>query len=446
MVVRQNILISNSNKSNSTNLSNDIQLKFPSTLFFKAPQVLELVSYDLNNEIGIFGNTNNVIIISYIDNTHIYRSHVVTIETFPTTTTDYLLAQDIKTSLNNYTYINYPLVFNVQESTVELVLTNFLIERDSTTTVYTITCNLPCTISFQHKDSIGPLIGFGNGIYSNTTIITGSSTQSITTYHYIDVYNESGSTTPAVYPNYNDINCKMALFDSTGTYIINPTNNNDLTISLNTTVGLSQYKNIEQILLLIENAMNNYSGYFTPAAVFKVSYSYENKKIKIINTSGAKFGIGFDFTRINIPNGGLTSGSMHSILGFKQKSYINLTEIVSDEDPLIFEDAFADDYLLICSNITAGASDINTIGIGSGNNIKNNNALFSIPLRYSKHFIPTNINAFRINISNSPFSLGYKNKKYSDANPNIVNFYLRLLSGRHIPCNSYYTMQLAFEY
>ena len=192
--------------------------------------------------------------------------------------------------------------------------------------------------------------------------------------------------------------------------------------------------------------MNKYSSYFSPAANFKLTYDNETSKVTIINTTGAKFGIGFDFENMNIPNSGKTSGSLHSILGFKRKSYINVVSLVSDYETQTYENVFADDYLLICSDITSGASDLNIIGIGNADNVKNNNALFAIPLNDVSHFMPVNNIYYKVDISNSPFSLGYKNKKFSSSNPNLVNFYLRLLSGRHINANSNYTMQLSFDF
>ena len=142
----------------------------------------------------------------------------------------------------------------------------------------------------------------------------------------------------------------------------------------------------------------------------------------------------------------ITSGSLHAILGFKKKTYLNVVSIISDYESQSFENIFADDYLLICSNITSGASDLNIIGIGNADNVKNSNALFAIPLSQINHFSPQNNLFYKIDISNSPFSLGYKFKTFTADKPNLVNFYLRLLSGRHIVAGSNYTMQLSFDF
>lgn len=762
-MIRQNVLLSNANKSNVYNLNNDITLNFPTNLFFKPPQFIELLNMDLNAEINLFGNTNNSLYIVYKGRTHlIYIKYEVSLKT------DYQLAQAVKLALNNpvdpnnptisLPYIGNDLTFDVKESAIENVVTNYKIERESFTTAYTITCTNLCTINFNHKDSIGSILGFGNGTYENVKNISGTSTQSISAYNYIDIINASGSTTvgnPAgPFPNYNDVNCKMVLYNSDKLIIPNKYKSQDTTISLNLGLGTKQYENIGEVLDLIEDQLNDYKTEFTPNANFLVSYDNLISKISIKNTTGAKFGIGFDFSNITkdrimsssngttwastpaitnndwnslaygtingsdvlvaistsgtgdrimravdstnfwytvsspadynwdsitwspdlllfcavassgntnrvmtSPNGltwtlrtsasnndwrsivwggaigqkkfvavsssgtnnrvmtssdgitwtsqvsaannywtsviwspelglfcavassgvgnrvmtspdgitwtsrnasddynwqsitwspalglfcavassgvihrvmtssnginwarrnaaadnnwmsvtwspalglfcavaasgtynrimysnngtawtailkapinmdwnsiiwangninsfvsvgssfGNSSGSLHYILGLEQKSYYDLSDIISLTDILCYENIFADDYILICSDIVNNATDLNVIGIGNADNIKSNNIIFAVPLSQSKHFRPIDSSYYRINISASKFSLGYKNKKFTATNPNFVNFYLRLLSGRHITCTSQYTMQLSF--
>ena len=764
-MIRQNVLLSNANKSNVYNLNNDITLNFPTNLFFKPPQFIELLNMDLNSEINLFGNTNNSLYVEYKG-----RIHLIYIEFGVSLKTDYQLAQAVKTALNNpkdptnpslaLSYIGNDLTFDVRESAIENIVSNYKIERESFTTAYTITCNNPCKIDFNHKDSIGPILGFGNGTYLDVIEIAGTSTQSISAYNYIDVINASGSTDgndPAgPFPNYNDVNCKMVLYNSAKMIIPNKYKTQDTTISLNPGIGTKQYENIGELLDLIEDQLNDYKNEFSPVANFLVSFDNSTSKINISNTTGAKFGIGFDFSNITkdrimtsvngstwastsaitnndwsavaygtlpvsgndvivavsttgngdrimravdstkiwnsitspadynwtsvtwssdislfcavassgngnrvmtspdgitwtlrtsasnndwrsvvwggstgqkkfvavassgtgnrvmtsadgitwtsqsssannywtsvtwapalglfcavassgtgnrvmtSPNGitwtscatpddydwrsvtwspalgifcavassgvthrvmtssngtlwtrihassdnywtsitwsqplglfcavassgttnrimysnngtnwtsilnapvnmdwnaviwvdgnlntfisvgssfGNTSGSLHYILGLEQKSYFDLTSIVSITDILCYENIFADDYVLICSDIVNNATDLNVIGIGNADNIKSNNIIFAIPLSQAKHFRPIDSAYYRINISASKFSLGYKNKKFTPSNPNFVNFYLRLLSGRHITCTSQYTLQLSF--
>lgn len=763
-MIRQNILLSNANKSNVYNLNNDITLNFPTNLFFKAPQFIELINFDINTEITLFGNTNNTLIIIYKN-----KPYLIIVEFNVALKTDYQLAQAVKIALNNPRNFNDPsiiisyegndLTFDVSESSIENIVTNYKIERESFTTAFTITSTNPCTIDFNHKDSIGPIMGFGNGTYENVTEISGTSTQSISAYNYIDVINSSGSTAinePAgLYPNYNDVNCKMVLYNSDKLIIPNKFKTKDTTISLNPNIGTSQYENIGEVLDLLEDQLNLYKDEFIPQANFLVTYDNSNQKVTIKNTTGAKFGIGFDFSNITkdrimtssngidwrsstsscnndwssvaygtylgkdilvavstsgtgnrvmrsedsisfwtcintpadnnwtsvtwssdlnlfcavsssgnsnrvmtSPDGliwtlrqsasdndwrsviwggspgnkkfvavassgtgnrvmtsldginwisrssasdnywtsitwspllnlfcavsstgsgnrvmissdgitwisqnasdayewrsvtwggtlgnekfvavassgnlnrvmtsidgitwhkhhavaenywtsvtwsginkfvavassgtynrimysddginwtsivkspinidwnsiiwasgnlntlvsvgssfGNTSGSLHYILGLEQKSYFDLTDIISLKNILCYDNIFADDFILICSDIVNNATDLNVIGIGNSDNIKSNNIIFAIPLSQSKKFNSIDSSYYRINISASKFSLGYKNRKFSQNNPNLVNFYLRLLSGRHITSISQYTMQLSF--
>jgi hypothetical protein len=83
----------------------------------------------------------------------------------------------------------------------------------------------------------------------------------------------------------------MVLYDSNKRIIPNKYKEHDTTISLNRGLGTNQYEDIGEILDLIEDQLNDYSSYFTPAANFVVSYDNITKKITINNTTNAKFGI-----------------------------------------------------------------------------------------------------------------------------------------------------------
>jgi hypothetical protein len=441
MSIRQNILLSSANKSIVTDLNNDITLSFPSNLFYKSPNYLELINFDLNCELITLGSSNNTMIVRYKNTLGINKSHTVVVTYTSDIKTDYDLAQAVKTALNAVSYDNYNITFDVQETSIVNVITNFKIEIDSSTTSYNILSTLPCTISFKHKDSIGPLMGFGSGIYENITQINGTSTQSISAYNFVDVFNNSGDT--GIFPNYDDYNCKMCLFDSNGNYIQNPTNSNDSTISIHADVGLTQYESLGKLLITIQNAMNVYSNSFTPAANFSLTHNSITNKITITNKTGASFGIGFDFENINNM---VSSGSLHYVLGFEQKSYINITSIESIKPSLSFENIFADDYMLFCSDISSNSNDINIIGIGNSDNIKSNDILFAIPFTSIKNFSPIDSAFYKIDISNSSFSLGYKNKTFNENNINMVNFYLRTLSGRCISSNCQWNALISFQF
>ncbi len=440
MALRQNILLSSSNKSILFDLNNDIQLNFPSNLFFKAPSYVELVSFDLKCEIKIFGNTNNVIEVIYEDDDGKEHTNIVAIEFAESIKTDYDLAQSVKNSLNNFEYDGITgLEFDVSESTIVNTVTNASVEIDMSTTSYTIKVNKPVTISFVHKDSIGTLLGFGSGVYKNVTTISGTSTQSISAYTSIISYNDS--TLSGEYPNYVDSNCKMCMYDSAGKYIPNKYNTNDTTISINKDGVEKVYDNIGSILMDIEDAMNEYADVFTPPANFDVIYDYSTNKITITNETGARFGIGFDCYR---ETGHQTSGSLNKILGFETRKYTNNITFTSPNVSSSFEHVFGEDYILICSDLMNKSNDMSIIGIGSDDNIKSNDVLFAIPLSKVRNFEPTDSSIYKVDISNSPFAIGYKNKKFNANNPNMVSFYLRTLSGRHITSSCQWSAMMSF--
>lgn len=443
----QNVIVSNANKSNIYDLSNDVILSFPPTLFYSAPKYLELLNADLNIEVNMFGNTNNTLFVIYEGAYYLIvldyiNFKIKTNEEFATCLESALNNPiDPLSSIDPKPYSNNNLTFKVVASSIEHVITNPNPERDATTTAFAIISTEICTLDFNHKDSVGSIIGFGNGLYENKKDFNGISTHSMTAYNYIDIVNVSGDN-DVVYPEFGDINCKMVLFNSDNELILNKNKPNDTTISLNVGEQLMQYSTIGDVLKLIEDQLNTYSSSFTPAAVFEVNYITDLNKITIINTSGAKFGIGFNFN--DIDEIGNTSGSLHYVLGFKQRNYYNIKSITSDQIPKIFDKQFTDDYVLICSDIIESSIDIGVIGIGNADNIKKNNTLFTIPISRISNFMPTNSSRYRICIATSKFSKSYSEKTYSLSNPHLINFYLRLISGRHITCTSQFTMLLAF--
>lgn len=441
---RQNILLSSVSKGVITELNNDISLRFPNKLFYKSPQSLELLYFNLEYDITLFGNTNNQFNIVILDDLGITTDYRVIVDFPPTINLDEDLAALVTTALNSLPIINYSgLTFRCTNTTIENIVTNYQIEQEDYTNIFTITSTRPCTFRFNTRDSIGPIMGFGNGIYPNTDIIEGTSTGSIESYKTIRSFNESGNDV-STFPNSNDLNCKMELYDSDNNLLVNITNpGQDVTISINNTVGNIIYNNIGQLLTTLEYDMNLHANAYTPPAKFQVVYDYEHDRVTIKNTTGAKFGIGFDFTT---SSGVVTSGSLHKALGFLQQTYLGVTEITSIKRAISFQNIFSEDYVLLCSDLVNNNSDINVIGIGNGDNIKSNNILFAIPITEVTSFKPVDSQYYRINIESSKFALGYRDSIFSDTNPSIVNFYLRLLSGRHIKSSTQWSAIMTLNF
>jgi hypothetical protein len=443
-VFRQNIMISSSNKSDISNLNNDINLSFPSTLFFKPPTSIQLVSFDIKLETSTFGNTNNYFIVTINDDTDNITDYHIVPHFNPFIPDDATLATVIETALNFETYENYPgLIFTCTHTSIENIITNYKVEQDDSTSIFNISSTRPVQLQFDVKDSIGPLIGFGNGVYNNITSIEGTSVQSIETYNSITSFNETKST--LIFPNYNDINCKMELFDSDNNHIENIDNPDDCTISLGVGGTSKFYTKIWLFLLDLETELNRYSTSFVPNANFVISYDYITNKVTINNTTGARWGFSFDFSVID--NGSrINSGSMHKILGFEQSTYLGQISYTSVTKSRAFGNTFADDYILLCSDLISNNTDRNVIGISNGNAVKSNNILFAIPLSLSTNFLPNQLDNYTLNIKSSNFSIGYREGKFNENNPAELNFYLRLLSGRHVQSTANWTCMISFTY
>ena len=484
-LVKQNILISSSNKSDISNLNNDITLRFPSKVFFKPPTSIQLVSFDIKSEVSTFGNTNNHFLITLNpDDLGNIRDFNVVPHFNPFIPDDLTLAAVVEAALNcevtefinpsltekvpspnpdvltdSDTYAG--LVFTCVHTSIEIIVDNYKVEQDDSTSIYTITSTRPVKLQFDVKDSIGPIMGFGNGVYDNITNVEGTSVQSIEKYNSISGLNDSIlllDTISQPFPNYNDINCKMELYDSTNTRIPNidhpgtpgsyGTDPGDTTISLGPAGTGAFYKNIWEILEIVESELNRYSASFTPAAEFRLSYDYSSHRVTITNvggTSPARFGISFDFSVIDNGNR-LTSGSMHKTLGFNQETYLGQTTYTSLFPTRTFGNVFADDYILLCSDLISNNSDRNVIGISNGNSVKSNNILFAIPESLASNFSPTNTDNYTLNIESSTFSIGYKENVFDASNPAELNFYIRLLSGRHLQATASWSSLISFTY
>lgn len=432
---RQTVIISNNTKQNISDLNNDVIIQFPSEIFYKNPTNIELMNINIKLDVTLFGYTNNYFKVTVED-----ESFDIVVEFNPTIKNDNDLALAIQNALNLENYPN-DIQFNVFSTNVEIVMTNVEIERDDSTTIFSIAATKPFSANFGHKDSIGPIIGVGNSEYKNVLNIEGHAVNSITSYNFIYSVNNSKSTLS--YPDYDDANCKMILYDSDNNIIDNIDNpTNDTTISINSN-SIQYYSNISEILSIIETEMNLYSNSFTPAAEFILTYDYQTNKVTIENTTGAKFGISFDFiSDLNLE----TSGSLHRILGFEQKKYLGFKSITSIKPSFSYHNIFPEDYVLLCSSLTNDNIDINIIGIGAGDNIKNNQVLFAIPLSEVNSFAPQQLSNYRISINASSYARKYKSEEYLIKGSDEISFYLRLLSGRHIKGSSQWSALLSFGF
>jgi hypothetical protein len=250
-----------------------------------------------------------------------------------------------------------------------------------------------------------------------------------------------------VWTSYNDLNCKMMLYDSTNNPIQNLNYPGfDTTISLHSgTLDIWNYDEIQKFLRDLEKEMNRHKTKYLPYAKFEINYNYNTQKITIKNKTGAKFGIGFNFLKAG---NFITTGSLHKILGFEQEEYLGLTEYTSTYKPLIFDRTFSDDHILICADLIRKDQDnnIDVIGLGNPNFTDMNNVLYAIPLSQCKNFRPINSLDSFIDLSESKFMINDCDIECCNDIPIEVNFYIRLMSGRHLKLTSNWTSTLKIEF
>jgi len=194
---KQNAVINSYNVNIYNQVNNDITLCFNPELFRKKPHKLDLIYFNADCRATLCGNTNNTILVTIIDEFNISTTYVIAVECCHMVMTDQDLADEITRALNNQIYNNYNIEFLCFAMNYENIITNAHIEQEDYTATFTILASNYCTLSFNHKDSIGPLIGFGYGIYDDLTPIlgiTGIHVPSMITYNYIQSYNNSGYT------------------------------------------------------------------------------------------------------------------------------------------------------------------------------------------------------------------------------------------------------------
>jgi len=480
MLYKQSALISSDNIKIYNEFNNDINIEFDKNLFINEPHSLNLTYFNMECSPLLFGNTNDTIQVSFTNNNNIIKTYTIFINNKNNIKTDNNLSKEITSALNNIEYEDYDIEFLCYTLEYDKIVNNINIESDNTLVSYSILATNDCTILFNNKNSIGPLIGFGYGIYNITSSlgIYGILTPSITSYNYIECNNNSGyiqynkicnnhdesfihvlekniqlsniqldnsniikNNGNIIYSNFYDKNCKMLLFDSNNNLLLNLKHPMyDTSISINSKYNNTiYYNNINNILKEIEIELNKFSNFFTPSAVFEVSYDISTKSICIINTTNALFGIGFDFKNYYKLE---TTGSLHKILGFEEKTYLGVRKINSTRKLLIFSNTFSEEYVMIGSNIIDNNNNNNTnsiIPLGPSNITELNNFIFAIPYHLTENYMSNIDNLFSVPLYNSKLNNNNNDKFY-------INFYIRLKSGRHCSILSPYTLLLDINY
>lgn len=437
---KRTFIISNLHRNEESDANNDITITLPDSIFSGKVESINMKHMYIDYSVETIGTSNYEFSIRYPESADPVVVKLDISSSLSTLIyTDIDLANAIAAAINSTVGTN---VFTVYFT--EIITSTNDIYRDNSNllchyTIFTIN-NTNFELDFSSKESIGPLIGFGNGVYSGGYTYKGGNIPPLSAYESIHISNKAYDP---IYPQFDinsDIACKMDLYDASGLLIPNYTNTSDTTISIPILDGYIYSINDFITYLTIE--LNRYSASWTPATQFIITYNYETDKFTITTNNNAKFGIGFRFNR---SNGSNNYGSLHRQLGFDKINYIGYTSITSTSKAKIFSNAYISEYLFVCSDLIKYNYDTSLIVAESGGSASMYESIFTIPIseitNYS--YVPQFDDEHKVRIHASMLAKLY-NEGMTD--PKKINFYLRLSSGRHIKLNTQWSVKFEIEY
>lgn len=437
---KRTFVVSNLHRDAADDINNDITITLPDSIFSGKIDAITMKHLYIDYDVETLGTSNNEFSISYPETSALVKI-VLDLNRYGSgiLRTDVELAELIESSINAALGTT---VFEVSFN--KNILFNRDIYRDNSDMLsnYTITARNSAnfTIDFSSKTSIGPLIGFGNGMYQSNHTYKGGNIPPIYAYESIYVSNKAYDPTFKLYDQPSDFSCKMNLYRSDNTLITNYLDTRDTTISLPIVAGY--INSAHELINYLEIELNRYSPFFD-GAVFQVDFDYETYRFTISNDKDAKFGIGFRFDR----GLGINSyGSLHRCLGFNKQNYLGIKSITSVQTARIFENAYIGEYLFICSDLIKYNHDASLILAESGGAANHYESIFTIPVRLidqNGSYVPVFELEHRVRIQASKLAKLY-NEERDDAK--TINFYLKTSSGRHIKLNTQWSIKFDIEY
>jgi hypothetical protein len=437
---KRTFLISNLHRDKGDGLNNDITVTLPNSIFSGRVDAVNMKHMYIDYSTETIGTSNYEMYITYPETstpTRVlldikgYQADIVN--------TDSDLALLIASSINATIGTT---VFQVYFDSIIISEQDVYRDNSDMLSSYTIFTNNGSNfvIDFATKQSLGPLIGFGNGTYSGSNSYIGGNVPPIYSYESIYVSNQAYDTTFKQYDKPTDIACKMDLYDSDSNLIQNYIDPRDATISLPVVKGY--ITNINSFIQYIETELNRYSSSFTPVANFSVEFDLQSYKFTITNEQKVRFGIGFRFDRGNGVN---NYGSLHRHLGFDKRLYLGYVSITSPNVSKIFDRAYIGEYLFVCSDLIKYNYDTSLIVTESAGNTSQYESIFTIPV---SQFVDGSYNPIfeqehRVRINASLLAKRYNED--SDA-PKNINFNLKISSGRHIKLNTQWAIKFEIEY
>lgn len=433
-------IVSNLRRDESSDTNNDVTITLPDAIFSGRVQAINLKHMYIDYSTETVGTSNYEFSVTYPENSNPTRI-TLDIDKFNSkiVQTDNDLASLIASSINSALGTT---VFQVYFDS--LTVSNRDVYRDNSDmlSAYTIFTNNNANfvIDFSSKQSLGPLVGFGNQLYAGYYSYRGGNIPPIYAYESIHVANKAYDPSFKEYDQDTDICCKMDMYDSNGILIPNYLDPRDTTVSIPVVNGY--ISSVNEFINYIETEMNRYTSDFFPGSEFVVSFDLQTYRFTIANSKNLKFGIGFRFDRGNGTN---NYGSMHRYLGFKKQIYQGYRSITSVHEAKIFDRAYPKDYIFVCSDLIKYNYDASLIVAESSGRSSQYESIFTIPVSEFKDgsYVPTFDNEHRVRIHASMLAKRYNE---SMADEKKINIYLKVSSGRHIKLNTQWSIKFEIEY
>jgi len=430
-------IVSNLHRDEASDANNEVTITLPDSIFSGKVKAINMKQMYIDYSTEIIGTSNYTLSICYPESASARTINIDIVNNL--IRTDEELAAIIASSINAEIG---SLIFQAYFNRITTYTTDIYRDNSDLLCSYTIFTNNNTNfiLDFSAKTSIGPLIGFGNGVYTNQYSYKGGNIPPIASYEAIRISNNAYNTIFKQFNTSADVACKMDLYDSSNTLIANYLDTRDTTISLPIVNGYIY--DINQLITYLTTEVNRYSSSFTDNPQFSITFDLNTYRFTITNDKNALFGIGFRFNRANGDN---NYGSLHRQLGFDKRVYLGYSSISSINAAKIFNKAYVSEYLFVCSDLIKYNYDASLIVAESAGLSSLYESLFTIPTVQitNNSYVPVFEMEHRISILASKLAKLYDEDSTEDK---TITFYLKLSSGRHIKLNTQWSIKFEIEY
>jgi hypothetical protein len=433
-------IVSNLHRDETQDTNNEVAITLPDSIFSGKVEAINMKQMFIDYSVETLGTSNYEFYLQYPETASpVLVKLDIRSSSSSLVQTDDDLASLIASSMNSAIGNT---IFQVYYNPIIIASDDIYRDNSDLLSSYTIFTNnnTNFVLDFSTKASLGPLIGFGNGVYKDKYSYKGGNIPPISAYESIHISNKAYDTIFKEYNVSSDVACKMDLYDSSNTLIPNYLDPRDTTISL--PIANGYIRSIHEFEDIITTELNRYSSFFAGNPVFSIQFDLETYKFSITTDKNVKFGIGFRFYR---SDGSNNYGSLHRQLGFNKRIYLGYTTITSISSAKIFERAYISEYIFVCSDLIKYNYDTNLIVAESQGASSMYESLFTIPISQitNSSYVPTFENEHRVRIHASRLAKLYNENK---AAAKTLTFYLKLSSGRHIKMNTQWSIKFEIEY